>query len=147
VIVDLVVAELDRMHDRIADRFTRSEPRTRVREYVSGLVAGLERKNGWTLAERAGDESPDGMHAGPRVAAGVPFGWVTADEVYGQAPYLRDWLEVQDVSYVLAIKCADSVITPEGAQRRADELSYMSSGRRPPFAALAATARSQSPRV
>jgi SRSO17 transposase len=28
---------------------------------VSGLVAGLERKNGWTLAERAGEVSPDGM--------------------------------------------------------------------------------------
>jgi SRSO17 transposase len=32
-----------------------------MREYVSGLVAGLERKNGWTLAERAGEGSPDGM--------------------------------------------------------------------------------------
>jgi SRSO17 transposase len=32
-----------------------------VRDYVSGLVAGLERKNGWTLAERAGEVSPDGM--------------------------------------------------------------------------------------
>jgi hypothetical protein len=28
---------------------------------VSGLVAGLEWKNGWTLAERAGEVSPDGM--------------------------------------------------------------------------------------
>jgi hypothetical protein len=28
---------------------------------VSGLVAGLERKNGWTLAEQAGELSPDGM--------------------------------------------------------------------------------------
>ena len=28
---------------------------------VSGLVAGLERKNGWTLAEWAGEVSPDGM--------------------------------------------------------------------------------------
>jgi SRSO17 transposase len=28
---------------------------------VSGLVAGLERKNGWTLAERAGEKVPDGM--------------------------------------------------------------------------------------
>ena len=27
----------------------------------SGLVAGLERKNGWTLAEQAGEVSPDGM--------------------------------------------------------------------------------------
>jgi SRSO17 transposase len=32
-----------------------------MREYVAGLVAGLERKNGWTLAERAGEASPDGM--------------------------------------------------------------------------------------
>ena len=52
MVVDLVVAELDRVHERIAGRFTRSEPRARVREYVSGLVAGLERKNGWTLAVR-----------------------------------------------------------------------------------------------
>jgi hypothetical protein len=28
---------------------------------VSGLVAGLERKNGWTLAEQAGENSPDGV--------------------------------------------------------------------------------------
>jgi SRSO17 transposase len=61
VVVDVVVAELDRVHARIAGRFTRSEPRERVREYVSGLVAGLERKNGWTLAEHAGAVSPDGM--------------------------------------------------------------------------------------
>jgi SRSO17 transposase len=61
VVVDVVVAELDRVHARIAGRFTRSEPRERVREYVSGLVAGLERKNGWTLAEHAGAISPDGM--------------------------------------------------------------------------------------
>lgn len=61
VVVDVVMADLDRLHDRVALRFTRAEPRARVREYVSGLVAGLERKNGWTLAERAGDSSPDGM--------------------------------------------------------------------------------------
>ena len=59
--VDLAAAELDRVHERIAGRFGRAEPRARVREYVSGLVAGLERKNGWTLAERAGEVSPDGM--------------------------------------------------------------------------------------
>src|SRR5580704_5799450 len=59
--VDLVTAELDRVHERIAGRFARAEPRSRVREYVSGLVAGLERKNGWTLAEWAGEVSPDGM--------------------------------------------------------------------------------------
>ena len=61
MVVDLVAGELDRVHERIAGRFGRAEPRTRVREYVSGLVAGLERKNGWTLAEHAGEACPDGM--------------------------------------------------------------------------------------
>jgi SRSO17 transposase len=61
MVMDLVAAELDRVHERIAGRFGRAEPRARVREYVSGLVAGLERKNGWTLAEQAGEASPDGM--------------------------------------------------------------------------------------
>lgn len=42
--VDLAAGELDRLHERIAGRFGRAEPRDRVREYVSGLVAGLERK-------------------------------------------------------------------------------------------------------
>ena len=198
-----------------------------MREYVSGLAAGLERKNGWTLAELAGEVSPDGMqrllrradwdvdgvrddssgamrwkqlgdpdgvliaddtgflkkgtrsagvqrqysgtagrtencqvgvflgyasehgHAlidrelylpqswaeeaglvraagipedvefttkprqalammARRIAAGVPFAWFTADETYGQAKYLQAWLEDQDVSYVMAIRCSDA---------------------------------------
>ncbi|ANS28852.1 putative transposase for insertion sequence element [Rhodococcus opacus] len=61
MVLDLVAAELEALHERISGRFARSEPRSRVREYVTGLVAGLERKNGWTLAERAGEISPDGM--------------------------------------------------------------------------------------
>src|SRR5689334_25330676 len=61
MMIDLVVAELDWVHERISGRFARAEPRARVREYVGGLVAGLERKNGWTLAEHAGEVSPDGM--------------------------------------------------------------------------------------
>jgi hypothetical protein len=59
--MDLVAAGLDELHERISGRFARAEPRARVREYVSGLVTGLERKNGWTLAEWAGEVSPDGM--------------------------------------------------------------------------------------
>jgi SRSO17 transposase len=39
----------------------RSEPWRRASQYLSGLVAGLDRKNGWTLVEQAGDVSPDGM--------------------------------------------------------------------------------------
>jgi SRSO17 transposase len=239
MVADIAVAELDVVHERIAGRFARAEPRARVREYLSGLVAGLERKNGWTLAERAGEVSPDGMqrllrhadwdtrevrddvrdyvieHLGdpggvliadetgfikkgtrsagvqrqysgtagrtencqigvflayasvhghalidrelylpqswtedrdrcraagipddvafatkPQLAlamlaraveAGMPFAWFTADEVYGQAPYLREWLEDRDMFYVLAIKRRDTLTTPEG-QQRADAL-------------------------
>jgi SRSO17 transposase len=241
VVVDVVVAELDRVHALIGGRFTRAEPRARAREYMSGLVAGLERKNGWTLAERSGEVSPDGMQrllrradwdvdgvrddlrdyvsaglgdregvlivddtgflkkgtrsagvqrqysgtagrtencqigtflayasrrghalidrelylpeswtgdrdrcrgAGiadevefatkPRQAmamlarafdAGVPFSWVTADEAYGQAKYLRLWLETRDVAYVLATRRNDTLITTTGRQCRADELT------------------------
>jgi hypothetical protein len=54
--VDLVAVELDRVHERIAGRFARAEPRAQVREYMSEL----ERKNGWTLVERASEVSPDG---------------------------------------------------------------------------------------
>ena len=53
--------ELDGLLDLVGARFGRSEPRERARRYVDGLVAGLERKNGWTLAEHAGEVAPDGM--------------------------------------------------------------------------------------
>ena len=239
MVIDVVAVELDRVHERIAGRFWRSEPRARVREYLSGLVAGLERKNGWTLAERAGEVSPDGMqrllrradwdidgvrddvrdyvidHLGhpegvliadetgflkkgthsagvqrqysgtagrtencqvgvflayasryghalidrelylpqswmddpdrcraagipdgaefaPKarlaqvmlarvIEAGVPFAWFTADEVYGQAKYLRRWLEDRDVAYVMAIRRSDT-FPVSGAEQRADAL-------------------------
>src|SRR5215469_10345424 len=61
VVLEMAVDELDRLHELIAARFARAEPRARARRYVSGLVAGLERKNGWTLAEQAGEGCPDGM--------------------------------------------------------------------------------------
>ena len=42
-------------------RFRRPEPRRRVRDFVRGLLAPLPRKNCWSIAEHAGDASPDGM--------------------------------------------------------------------------------------
>ncbi len=45
----------------VAGRFGRVEPRRRARAYVRGLLAPLASKNGWTLAEAAGDATPDGM--------------------------------------------------------------------------------------
>lgn len=46
---------------RIAGRFTRVEPRCRVRQLVLGLLSDLPRKNCWTIAEWAGERTPDGM--------------------------------------------------------------------------------------
>lgn len=46
---------------RISTRFARAEPRRHAREFVSGLLAGLPRKNCWTLAEHSGHATPDGL--------------------------------------------------------------------------------------
>ena len=49
------------IHGCISGRFQRSEPRRRALEYLKGLISPVERKNGWQLAERAGDATPDGV--------------------------------------------------------------------------------------
>jgi SRSO17 transposase len=243
-VVDEWLGELDRFCGRIGPRLGRAEPRARVSAYMRGLMAGLDRRNGWTIAEHAGEVSPDGMqrllrranfdidgvrddlrevlleHVGdpgavlvaddtgflkkgersagvqrqysgtagrtencqigvflayasdaghalidrqlylpeswtsdrtrcaaagipdhvelttkPRMAmdmvaraidAGVPFSWFTADEAYGQAKYLRVWLEQQRVSYVVATRCNDDVPTRDGlSNMRVDEIACL----------------------
>ena len=52
---------IERVHECIAGRFRRPEPRRRVLDYLRGLLSPVERKNGWQLAERAGDATPDGV--------------------------------------------------------------------------------------
>jgi SRSO17 transposase len=52
---------LHSLTDYIRHHFPRSEPRQRVRAYLKGLLSHVERKNGWQLAEQAGDASPYGM--------------------------------------------------------------------------------------
>jgi len=54
-------AGLAELLGRVAGRFGRVEPRRRARAFVLGLLADLPRKNCWTLAEHAGDPTPDGM--------------------------------------------------------------------------------------
>jgi SRSO17 transposase len=54
-------ATLDVLHARIGPRFARAEARTRVRRYLDGLLAPVERKNGWQLAEHLGEAGPQGM--------------------------------------------------------------------------------------
>src|SRR6516225_4727938 len=55
------VAGLDDLFALVAGRFSRVEPRLRARAYVRGLLAPLASKNGWTLAEAAGNRTPDKM--------------------------------------------------------------------------------------
>src|SRR5215213_580709 len=218
-------AGLEELLGRVAGRFGRVEPRRHARALVLGLLADLPRKNCWTIAEHAGQATPDGLQhllagavwdehavrddvrdwllehladpeavlvvdetgdlkkgartvgvqrqytgtagkvdnaqvavylayatgaghgvidreldlpqgwiddparcraAGvpdqvgfatkPELArqmldraleAGVPAGWVTADEVYGGDPALRGWLETRQLPYVLAVKCTE----------------------------------------
>jgi SRSO17 transposase len=233
----------DDVFARVAGRFAQACSRKRARAYLLGLLSRSERKNGWTIAEFAGDATPDGMQrllnfyswsagavrddlrdfvtaaigdpAGVLIAdetgflkkgtksagvqrqysgtagrvencqlgvflayavpgggralidrelylpqawtddrdrcrqagigdevgfatkpelarqmitraadAGVPFGWVAADEVYGQNTLLRDWLEARSVSYVLAVPKSFLVTTAAGS-RRADELAAL----------------------
>jgi SRSO17 transposase len=234
-------AGLDALHVRIAGRFARAEPRRRALAYLRGLLGNVGRKNGWQLAEHAGERTPDGMqrllatadwdpdrvrddlrayvveHLGdvgavlvvdetgflkkgttsvgvqrqysgtagkvdncqlgvflaytsprgrafidrelylpecwtddpercraarvpeqvgfrtkPQLAqlmleraldAGVPASWVTADEVYGGSPTLRQWLEGRGVSYVLAVKCTEplAISGPDGPVRATAE--------------------------
>jgi SRSO17 transposase len=235
------------MFAQVAGEFENAGSRKRARAYVLGLLSHAERKNGWTLAEFAGDGSPDGMqrllnfcawdagavrdavrryvvknlgdpaavlavdetgflkkgkmsagvarqytgtagrvenaqvgvflaYAGPdgsralidrelylpekwtgdrdrcraagigdevafatkpalaqkmigrAVKAGVPFAWVAADEVYGQNPGLRDWLEEQQIAYVMAVPCSE-MITVAAGRRRADALAALVPGR------------------
>ena len=232
---------LDELMLRVGPRFRRVEPRRRARAFVLGLLAALPRKNCWTIAEQAGDATPDGMqhllararwdaegvrddvrsfvieHLGdpgavlvadetgdlkkgtatagvqrqytgtagrvenaqvavylgyasaaghalidrelylPRswtgdparcqaagipegtafatkpelawrmieraVAAGVPFGWFTGDEVYGGNGKLRARLEGRQVRYVVAVSCDHRVPAGAGCTLRADELA------------------------
>jgi SRSO17 transposase len=215
-------AQFERLVERIGPRFARPEVRRRATGFLRGLLGGVDRKNGWQLAEHASETTPDGMqrlltttrwdadelrddvrayvveqlgdpdgvlvvdetgflkkghksagvqrqysgtagriencqvgvfvayasgrgralvdrelylpaewardsarraeahvperigfHTKPQLAqamlaraleAGVPAGWVTADEVYGGDARLRSWLEQQDLAYVLAVK-------------------------------------------
>ena len=54
-------AGLEELLGRVAGRFARVDLRQRAKAFVRGLLADLPRKNCWTIAEHAGDPSPDGM--------------------------------------------------------------------------------------
>ena len=63
-------AALDGLHARLRPHFGRAESRRRVRRYVEGLLGPTERKNGWQLAEQAGEATPYAMQ---RLLAGAKW--------------------------------------------------------------------------
>jgi SRSO17 transposase len=44
--------------DRLGRHVARSESRAHLQAYLTGLLSPIERKNGWQLAEQAGDATP-----------------------------------------------------------------------------------------
>ncbi len=55
--------DLTALKERVAGLFRRAEPRQQVGLLLEGLIGGAERKNGWQLAEYAGDPAPWRMQA------------------------------------------------------------------------------------
>lgn len=55
------MAQFDEAFARIAGRFGRVEPRRRARAFLLGLLADVETRSCWQLAEHAGERSPHGM--------------------------------------------------------------------------------------
>ncbi|HLW03591.1 MAG TPA: IS701 family transposase [Ktedonobacterales bacterium] len=53
--------ELAQVQTRIGPHFRRAEARKRAGSYLQGLLAPLERKNGWQLAEALDERGPRGM--------------------------------------------------------------------------------------
>ncbi len=53
--------QLELVVSRIRARFARSETRDRADAYLRGLLAPVQRKNSWQLAEQIGEAAPYGV--------------------------------------------------------------------------------------
>ena len=90
--------------------------------------------------EEAGVPEEVAFHTKPRLAqlmleravgSGIPFGWVTGDEVYGNDRNLRLWLERRDLPHVMAVKSNEKLwaLTDKGPRQvRADRLASQIDG-------------------
>ena len=56
-----LVSGFDDAFALVAGQFFRREGRARARACLAGLLSGLGRKTGWSLAGHAGEQSPAGM--------------------------------------------------------------------------------------
>ncbi|MEV7037595.1 transposase [Amycolatopsis sp. NPDC051061] len=53
------VSNLAELHGRLEPCFGRAEPFAQARNYIAALMSDLPRKDGWTIAEHAGDSTPN----------------------------------------------------------------------------------------
>jgi len=51
-------SDLQALIGRVGTVFSRAESKRHAEQYLRGLLAQLERKNGWTIAEHAGEVEP-----------------------------------------------------------------------------------------
>ena len=121
---------LDELADRLAPRFGRVEPRRRALAYLRGLLAPLGRKNGWQLAEAAGDATPDGMQD-------------FLGRMRWDADAVRDDLRAYVVEH-LGDPGAVLVLDETGFVKKGDEVGRACSGSIPARRAASRTARSAS---
>jgi SRSO17 transposase len=68
-----VEQKVDALIGRFSAYFARVEPLRQAGKYVHGLLSDLPRKNCWTLAEYAGDRTPDRMQRLPERASWDTF--------------------------------------------------------------------------
>jgi SRSO17 transposase len=97
--------ELFRLHVSLAPRFARPEPHRRALKYLQGILSDTARKNGWQLAEHAGEAHPNGMQ-----------------RLLSQAVWDTDGLRDDLRAYVL------SHLGTEGAVLAIDETSFPKRG-------------------
>jgi len=59
MVADRVRAEIGGFTDLIAEHFVRVEPRLQATKYIAACASDLDKINGWTVGEFAGDATPD----------------------------------------------------------------------------------------
>ncbi|GAA1501217.1 hypothetical protein GCM10009760_63890 [Kitasatospora kazusensis] len=108
--------ELEDLFLRIGHRFSRVEPRRRMRDYVRGLLGPVGRKNGWQLAEYAGHTTPDGLQ---HLLAGARW---EADEIRDELQhYVAERLGADDGVLIIDDTGSIKKGTSSGGDHSADE--------------------------
>jgi SRSO17 transposase len=62
-------AEFESLTDRVSSLFVHPRSQAHSRQYLEGLLAPIERKNGWTIAEHVGEKEPKAMQRFLNLAA------------------------------------------------------------------------------